>query len=179
MPGRGEWGGKMQTDVSDGLAWLAKEGIGDADRACVVGASYGGYVAMAGVTLQQGVYRCAVSIAGVSDVAKLTIYAGDYSGDDAQRYWEDYIGDRSRQREISPVVHADQANAPLLLIHGKDDTVVQIEQSRSMARAMRRAGKPVELLEIEGLDHWLSTDETRRQALEAAINFVEKYNPAT
>ena len=56
MPAAASGGAKMQTDVSDGLAWLAKEGIGDADRACVVGASYGGYVAMAGVTLQRGVF---------------------------------------------------------------------------------------------------------------------------
>jgi len=66
--GLGQWGRKMQTDISDGVADLAKKGVIDPKRACIVGASYGGYAALAGVTVQQGLYRCAVSVAGVSDL---------------------------------------------------------------------------------------------------------------
>jgi dipeptidyl aminopeptidase/acylaminoacyl peptidase len=51
----------MQTDVSDGLAALVRQGIVDAKRACIAGWNYGGYVAQAGVTLQRGLYRCGVS----------------------------------------------------------------------------------------------------------------------
>ena len=67
--GFGEWGRKMQTDLSDGVRYLVKEGIVDSSRVCIVGASYGGYAALAGVTLDPGVYRCAVSVAGLSDLA--------------------------------------------------------------------------------------------------------------
>ncbi|MEO0608176.1 MAG: prolyl oligopeptidase family serine peptidase, partial [Pseudomonadota bacterium] len=66
--GDGEWGKKMQTDKSDGLMALAERGIVDPSRACIVGASYGGYAALAGVTLQQGFYRCAVSVNGVTEL---------------------------------------------------------------------------------------------------------------
>ncbi|MEO0644525.1 MAG: prolyl oligopeptidase family serine peptidase, partial [Pseudomonadota bacterium] len=66
--GDGEWGKKMQTDKSDGLMALAERGIVDPSRACIVGASYGGYAALAGVTLQQGIYRCAVSVNGVTEL---------------------------------------------------------------------------------------------------------------
>jgi dipeptidyl aminopeptidase/acylaminoacyl peptidase len=62
--GFGEWGRKMQTDLSDGVRFLAKEGIADPSRVCIVGASCGGYAALAGVTLDPGVYRCAVSEPG-------------------------------------------------------------------------------------------------------------------
>jgi hypothetical protein len=51
--GDGQWGRKMQTDVSDGMAELVRQGIVDPKRACIVGASYGGYVALSGVTVQQ------------------------------------------------------------------------------------------------------------------------------
>ena len=64
--GFGQWGRKMQTDVSDGVAELARQGIVDPKRVCIVGASYGGYAALAGVTVQQGLYRCAVSVSGVA-----------------------------------------------------------------------------------------------------------------
>ncbi len=60
----GQYGRKMQTDISDGLTALATAGIIDPKRTCIVGGSYGGYAAFAGVTLQHGLYRCAVSVAG-------------------------------------------------------------------------------------------------------------------
>jgi dipeptidyl aminopeptidase/acylaminoacyl peptidase len=69
--GYGEWGRKMQTDLSDGVRWLATEGVIDPARVCIVGASYGGYAAMAGPTLDPGVYRCAVSVNGVSDLRRM------------------------------------------------------------------------------------------------------------
>ena len=61
--GYNEWGRKMQTDLSDGVRHLARQGIIDPQRVCIVGASYGGYAALAGITLDRGVYRCAVAVA--------------------------------------------------------------------------------------------------------------------
>lgn len=66
--GFGEWGRKMQTDLSDGVHDLARQGIVDPKRVCIMGASYGGYAALAGATLDRGTYRCAVSVAGPSDL---------------------------------------------------------------------------------------------------------------
>lgn len=66
--GYGQWGRKMLTDISDGLAALAAQGVADPKRACIVDGSYGGYAALAGVTVQHGLYRCAVAVAGVGDL---------------------------------------------------------------------------------------------------------------
>jgi len=177
--GYGEWGGKMQSDISDGLAMLAEKGIVDPARACIVGASYGGYAALAGVTLQQGLYRCAVSVAGVSDVSLMSRIENRESGDSkvTARSLERQLGPRSRYREISPRHHAEKADAPILLIHGRDDTVVAYDQSLKMADALKDAGKPYEFLELKGEDHWLSMGETRMAMLEAAVGFVERHNP--
>ncbi len=67
---------------------------------------------------------------------------------------------------------------PVLLIYGEKDTVVPPQQSTDMASALKAAGKPVELLRLDGEDHWLSRAKTRLQMLKAAVAFVEKYNPA-
>lgn len=178
--GHGEWGRLMQTDISDGLAYLAKEGIVDPARACIMGASYGGYAALAGVTLQHGLYRCAVAVAGVSDVQRLTSTNIAESGYNPliKRSLQNDRGTGSDLRAVSPVNFAAQADAPILLIHGKDDTVVPYYQSTAMAAALRRAGKPVELVTLAGEDHWLSRGETRLAMLEAAVRFVEQHNPA-
>jgi dipeptidyl aminopeptidase/acylaminoacyl peptidase len=79
--------------------------------------------------------------------------------------------------DISPANLAGKADAPILLIHGKDDTVVPIEQSRIMERALKGAGKPVELVVLDGEDHYLSREPTRVAMLKALVAFVEKYDP--
>jgi dipeptidyl aminopeptidase/acylaminoacyl peptidase len=182
--GLGEWGRKMQTDVSDGVAALAKAGIVNPKRACIVGGSYGGYAALAGVTLQHGLYRCAVSVAGVSDLGSMLSFVERRAGgvNPATRYWKSFMGVTtmwgSELDPITPVALANQADAPILLIHGKDDTVVPFEQCERMESALKSAGKPVEFVLMQGEDHWLSREETRITMLRSAVAFVEKYNPA-
>ena len=65
--------------------------------------------------------------------------------------------------------------APVLLIHGKRDTVVPIDQSKVMRRALRKADKDVTLVELDGEDHWLSYGESRLETLRALAEFVEKH----
>jgi dipeptidyl aminopeptidase/acylaminoacyl peptidase len=182
--GLGQWGRKMQTDVSDGLAELARQGVVDPKRACIVGASYGGYAALAGVTVQNGLYRCAVSMAGVADLPGFLSYAADKTGSISAttRYWKAFMGVTSTfQGElgaISPAGLAGHADAPILLIQGKDDTVVPYAQAVGMEDALKRAGKPVEFVPLSGGDHWLLMQDTRIAMAKASVAFVEKYNPA-
>jgi dipeptidyl aminopeptidase/acylaminoacyl peptidase len=79
---------------------------------------------------------------------------------------------------ISPARLANRADAPILLIHGTDDSVVPIEQSQEMVRVLQAAHKPVEFLYTKDEDHWLSRSATRLATLKAAVAFVQKYNPA-
>ncbi len=127
--GYNQWGRKMQTDLSDGLHYLAAQGIADPKRACIVGASYGGYAALAGVAIQSGIYRCAVAVAGISDPSNFMRWVmrkEQYGSKVGLRYWERFLGvdnpGDKRLDEISPLRHADQITVPLLLIHGRDDT---------------------------------------------------------
>lgn len=182
--GYGEWGGKMQTDLSDGVRYLAREGIIDPQRVCIVGSSYGGYAAMAGPTIDPGVYRCAVSIAGVSDLRAMVAWSAQRAGarnSPIVRYWNRFMGaERVGDRTLdarSPRQQAARADAPILLLHGRDDTIVPYEQSRIMAAALRDAGKPYELIALEGEDHNLSRGETRQRTLAETLRFLEAHNP--
>jgi dienelactone hydrolase len=182
--GDGEWGRKMQSDVSDGVRHLAGLGTIDPKRVCIVGASYGGYAAMAGVSVEQGVYRCASAIAGVSDLRKmLSREASDAGGsrNTVVRYWQRFMGAKSNADTSvdawSPARLASKVTVPLQLIHGKDDLVVPMEQSRFMADAMKDAGKPVDMVVLPSEDHWLSRPATRTAMLAAVIGFLEKHNP--
>ena len=179
----GEWGGKMQTDLSDGVRALAKTGTIDPKRVCIAGASYGGYAALAGITLDKGVYRCAVAIAGVSDLAKMLDKEQLQGGVNSLsvRYWKRYMGvsgpSDPKLAQRSPANFAAQADGPVLLIHGKDDTVVYYDQSTTMRDALERAKKPVEFISLAAEDHYLSREATRQQTLAAMVTFLERNNP--
>ena len=182
--GYNEWGRKMQTDLSDGVRHLARQGIIDPQRVCIVGASYGGYAALAGITLDRGVYRCAVAVAGISDLKrflKWTDLAAGHGNGLSQRYWDRFMGASGANypalKAISPIEHVNEVTAPVLLIHGRDDTVVPYEQSDLMAAALKRAGKSVELVTLKHEDHWLSRSATRLQMLEATVAFLKVNNP--
>ena len=177
--GFGEWGRKMQTDLSDGVRYLVKQGMVDPQRVCIVGASYGGYAALAGVTLDPGVYRCAVSVAGISDLKHMLQESSSDSSE--RRFWDRYMGVTGPSdpvlQQISPIKHVDAINVPVLLIHGRDDTVVTFDQSRDMYDAMKHAGKDVQMVTLKKEDHWLSRSETRLEMLQASVGFLRTHNP--
>ena len=179
--GYGEWGGKMQTDIDDGVDHLINEGLVDADRVCIIGASYGGYAALAAGAFSPEKYRCVASIAGISDLERMLKSDRRKYGRDhwAISYWERQYGgedfDWDALDAISPVNFAERFESPVLLIHGRDDTVVPVDQSKIMRRALRKAGKDVELIELKGEDHWLSYSESRLETLRGLAEFIEEH----
>ncbi len=183
--GFGEWGRKMQTDLSDGVRALVKQGLVDPQRVCIVGASYGGYAALAGASMDTGIYRCAVSVAGVSDLSTFLSWISVMSGSSDSlsiRYLDRYLGAATPKdpvvKERSPLQQAANITIPIMLIHGRDDTIVPFEQSTLMLDALKRLDKPVEMVELKKEDHWLSRGETRLQMLQATVRFLLDNNPS-
>ncbi len=181
--GHGEWGGKMQDDITDGVKALGAAGIADPDRACIVGASYGGYSALVGATLTPELYKCVIAIAPVSDLNRMLSDVKRESGRDhwVIDYWENLMVDgdarRNKLRSISPANFADKVQAPVLLLHGDDDTVVPYRQSQIMRNKLKSAGKDVKIVKLKGEDHWLSVAKTRMQLLEEMDKFVAEHLP--
>lgn len=176
--GFGEWGRKMQDDITNGVQKLVADGIVDAKRICIVGGSYGGYAALAGATLTPDLYACAVSVNGVSDLSAM-IGRSARNSDFAEDYWDVRLGSRFRDAEalkaVSPAKIADRAGAPIMLIHGRDDTIVPFSHSLKMYDAVKAAKKPVELVELKGEDHWLSRSPSRIATLEKSLEFINRH----
>lgn len=174
--GEGQMGFAMQDDISDGLAWAVKQGIADPKRACIIGASYGGYAAMWGIEKDPDQYRCAISIAGVANLRREvddfgeSLMGGKFK-DDWQRMTPDFAA-------VSPINFVGKIKAPLLLIHGQKDLTVDPVQSKKMYAAMQSAGKTVEYLPIPLADHHFQREADRVTLLNAIGAFLAKYNPA-
>jgi len=174
--GHRQWGRGMQDDITAGVQDLINKGIADPKRVCIVGGSYGGYAALAGVAFTPDLYVCAVSVNGIADIPQMGGFIRERSGDDSNafRSWRDLIGDPSDQDVIafSPSHAINNIRAPILLIHGTNDTVVPPSQSRNFAQLLRQNGKHVELIELPDEDHWLSTGTSRLTVLKALETFL-------
>jgi dipeptidyl aminopeptidase/acylaminoacyl peptidase len=175
--GRRQWGRRMQDDVTDAISAAVAKGIVDSKRVCMVGIGYGGYVALAGATTTPELLACSASINGISDLPALLDHL-DKASDDGD-YWRAHIGNRLDKSVVSasPSQNAARVRAPILLIHGLNDSVVPVQQSRTMDRALKQAGKPHEYIELAGEDHWLSRSENRIRTLKELERFLAKHMP--
>jgi dipeptidyl aminopeptidase/acylaminoacyl peptidase len=158
--GHQAWGTIMHDDITAGAHWLVSQGIADPQRMCIVGWSYGGYAALIAAVKEPQLYRCAVSIAGVSDMSQLARDEDEfYGGREAAR---DSTGnDKAQLAAQSPVLHADQIKIPILLVHGDDDSTVRLSQSEAMAKALKQHGVPNELVVIKDGEHSLLRPQMR------------------
>ncbi|NQY39661.1 MAG: S9 family peptidase [Henriciella sp.] len=177
--GFGEFGGKMIEDIVDAAKWAQGAGLAAGDEYCVIGASYGGYAAMmTDLHDPQGV-QCLVSINGVSNPSSLV---GSYDRDGIGfAYWEQYMGDQYKLSDdartaMTPLDRSGEFTAAMLLMHGREDTVVPVSQSRAMNRKLESQSN-FRYAEIDGDDHFLSSTDSRLQVLTETLSFLEMHHP--
>ena len=179
--GRGQWGRAMQDDIDDGMDFLAKQGTVDPKRVCLVGGSYGGYVAMWGATRNPERYRCAVSFAGVSDLDKQLDYSSDFlTGTRWRKDWQETVkGDKKFDlSSISPLAKVADLKVPVMLVHGGKDTTVPPKQTETYDKALTAAGKPHVTYYYPSERHGFSDPKNEKDYLDKLEAFLTKYNPS-
>ncbi len=173
VAGSRQWGQAMQDDLTDGVNWLVNNGYAAADRVAILGGSYGGYAALMGAVKTPDLYQCAISFAGVSDLPDLISREKKYiAGAYRTRFVGDLWRDRKMLAENSPARRVDDIRIPVLLMHGDQDTVVEIDQSEKMAKQLRRNGKDVDFVVFEDGDHFLSLYKNRLRYLVEVEGFL-------
>lgn len=178
--GFGEFGGKMIDDIVDAITWAEAEGLSGPEGVCVVGGSYGGYAALMSALRAPGKVKCVISIAPVTNIYD---QMGRYERDTARyRYWARYVGsdafaDRDEKRDITPLQRTGDFRAKVLMMHGKDDLIVRISQSRRFADEWGdRPG--LTYVEMDGQDHYLQTTQARFEVLSQSLQHLSAHHPA-
>lgn len=156
------------SDINAGARWLTAQGA-DRNKLAIVGWSYGGYAALQANVVEPTLYRATVAIAPVTDLPLMRKAAFEYIN---YKVIDAMIGSGPHVVAGSPAKQADKITAPVLIFHADKDLNVDIEQSRTMASALRSAGKRVELIEYKGLDHQIDDSEARRDMLTRSAAFL-------
>jgi dipeptidyl aminopeptidase/acylaminoacyl peptidase len=180
----GQWGLSMQSDIDDGVLSLISSGIADAKRVCIAGWSYGGYAAQVGSFSRPDLYRCAISIAGISDLKAMLEYDKRfYYGSASFKKWKSSIlGTSDKKLNVNSVSALKQIKAiasPLLLVHGTKDYIVPVRQSDRLRDALSKNSKTFDYVRIENGAHSLAESEQREKLFNAIEAFLNKYNPAS
>ncbi|KGQ19734.1 Peptidase S9 [Lysobacter dokdonensis DS-58] len=180
--GKGDFGnGRVQQDIVEGVRFLAAQGIGDANRAGIVGASFGGYSALLGVTFQPELFRVGVAAVPPADLGWVLRWysrtvdqmAPGIPMSTSMRLLDLDPADpkvSARLRAQSPILHASRLTRPVLLLAGGDDERVPIRSVLHYAAALQSHGKDVTLLVDQAARHSVSDPRTR----EAYLYLIER-----
>jgi dipeptidyl aminopeptidase/acylaminoacyl peptidase len=169
------WGTVMVDDITAATKWAIAEGIADPAHTCIVGWSYGGYAALMSAVREPDLYRCSVSIAGVSDLKVLASDDSRFYG--GRKAVNRILGtDTDELKAGSPLRSPEKIKVPVLLVHGDDDIQVLVDHSKRMARALAGAKKKYELVIIKDGNHSLSRFEWRQTLLTKLEAFLAANN---
>ena len=180
--GYGEFGVGMVTDTIDGVKHLIEKGVANPDKICVTGASYGGYQALALPVAEPDMFKCALSLNGVSDIPAILKYEvarGGGADSGLMKFWNRIIGnyytDRDKMKEQSPAENVSAIKAEVVIMHGEDDMTVPYEQSEIMAKAMKKQGQSGKVIVLKNDDHFLSLPESRLKLLKESDKLFSKH----
>jgi dipeptidyl aminopeptidase/acylaminoacyl peptidase len=174
-----QWGRAMQNGVADALKWAQAQGIAS-DKACIVGASYGGYSALMGLVNDPALYRCGVAAMAVTDLELLlngSWWVDDDTSGEARKYrLPEMIGDPVKDAEMiaatSPVKQAARIKAPVLLAFGEDDRRVPLAHGKRMRDALREAGNEPVWVTYPGEGHGFGIVKNRVDFAERMAAFL-------
>lgn len=175
-----QFGRAMHTDLLDGIAYLARQGIIDTARVAIMGGSYGGYASLVGLTFTPDKFACAVDYAGTSNLVTLLESFPPSWGPFLPRSWYPFVGDprnaedRADMIARSPLFRADSARAPLLIFQGANDPRVTKPQADQMAIALNRRHIPVTYLLAANEGHGFAESETALAVNRATEEFLGK-----
>ena len=149
--GNAEWGAKMQDDITWGVQYLVNEGIADPKRIGILGGSYGGYAALAGVAFTPDLYRAAVDIVGPSNLTTLLASIPPYWEAGRKIMYARMADPETPEgkkwlEERSPLFSAAKIKTPLMVVQGANDPRVNRREAEQIVIALRDRGFPVEYL---------------------------------
>jgi dipeptidyl aminopeptidase/acylaminoacyl peptidase len=172
------YGLRMQDDLNDAVSWFAQKGLVDPKRACIMGWSYGGYAAARGAQRDPDQWKCAIAGAGVYDFPMMKAYDTRQFG----AFGANYQATADDLISISSARNTDGKWSPILIVAGRRDARIPLEQSRTLVSRLKASGKKEDVdfryVEQSKGTHNLPYEDVHIEWLEEAEKWLGRFNPA-
>jgi dipeptidyl aminopeptidase/acylaminoacyl peptidase len=178
--GNGQWGDKMQDDITWGVKYLIAQGIADPKRVGILGGSYGGYATLAGVTFTPDLYAAAVAIVAPSNLITLLTTIPPY-WESIRTTFYTRMGDpstpegKAQLTRQSPLNSADKIKTPLMVVQGANDPRVNKAEADQIVIALRDRNYPVQYILAPDEGHGFARPVNNMALYAEAEKFLAKY----
>ena len=178
--GNGQWGDKMQDDITWGVKYLIEQGIADPKRVGIMGGSYGGYATLAGVTFTPDLYAAAVAIVAPSNLNTLLGSIPPY-WESIRTLFHKRMGDPSTPEgkalleRQSPLNHVAKIKTPLMIVQGANDPRVKKAEADQIVIALRERNYPVQYLLADDEGHGFARPVNNMAMFAEGEKFLAKY----
>ena len=152
---------------------LLATGVADPHRIAVTGRSYGGYLTLALLAFSPGAFAAGVDICGMSDLHTFYRDTEPWIAAAAVTKYGHPERDRVLLHALSPLRSAANIDVPLLVVHGELDTNVPIGEAHQIVAALRRLGRPVEYLQLDGEGHEYRRAASRKLLQARMVTFLQ------
>lgn len=162
-------------DLKSAVDWLNLSGMVDSNKIAVMGGSYGGFMVLAAMTKYPELWAVGINIVGIANFVTFLENTGPWRRHLRECEYGSLENDREFLESISPIHKVDQINAPLLVIHGKNDPRVPVGESEQIVESLRSRGQDVEYLCFDDEGHGLVKLKNKLVAYPAIADYLDKY----
>lgn len=167
------WAPSLINDLSDAMKWLDEKEIASANNTCLYGEGFGGYIALLTSIQTHHDFACVAANGSLSDIRMHLFNFENFTNHEKLR--QGLTEDISLQRKFSPVSRVNEYELPVFLAHGQDNDNFRVKQSEAMYKALKKASKQVQYLELEGVGENLESDDIRVQVFTDLLKFFEAH----
>ncbi|MEJ5054744.1 S9 family peptidase [Sphingobacterium sp. MYb382] len=173
-----QWGGKIQTDIIDGVTWLIHQGIVDKNKVAIMGTGFGGYSALHAATYNSSFYKCAISMSGYTNLFTYLKEIPPYQQQYAKLFYK-IIGNPVKEydmfKAISPVFHADKVKIPVLFAQGGKDAYSSLMDANQFVQRLKNNNIPVRYLYREEEGRRFRNEENVVNYYQEVETFLKEY----
>jgi dipeptidyl aminopeptidase/acylaminoacyl peptidase len=159
-------------DLEHAHAWVRSR-LGPEAKIAIMGQSYGGFMTLAAITEYPDLWFAAVDVVGISNFVSFLERTGPWRRRHRSAEYGSLERDRALLERISPIRKVDRIEAPLFVIHGRNDPRVPLYETEQLVESLERRRHPVEMLVFDNEGHGLSKRPNRIEGYAAVVSFLQ------
>lgn len=173
--GFGEWGGRIENDISDGVRWLISKKIANPRKIAIYGTGFGGYIALNSLYSSPGIFACGGSNSGVINLFSYLKSIPPFLKNNLQMYYEiigNPVTEVDYMRQASPVFHADKINVPVFIAQSPKDPRSNAAEAIQFVKELKKRNVNVTYLEKEYSEFSPQGEDVRKRLYASVEQFL-------